>query len=166
MWKLIKINNRGTKTNVLVSLLFTLTTLTMLTIFTFCFRVFTTKFGQLNAGSYFNASIHRRSQQNMLLLNVNRINQTGFFQTYLHHSLAQWYPHSFHMIHLCTRHTQPYILNNVFDMNINLYDVHFFEVDLHFAANKFQYWFWTWLHVSFDWIQHLTYKRLPPFFRF
>ena len=119
MWKLIKINNRGTKTNVLVSLLFTLTTLTMLTIFTFCFRVFTTKFGQLNAGSYFNASIHRRSQQNMLLLNVNRINQTGFFQTYLHHSLPQWYPHRFHMIHLCTRHTQPYILNNVFDMNIN-----------------------------------------------
>ena len=166
MWKLIKINNRDTRTNVLVSLLFTLTSLTMLTIFTFCFRVFTTKFGQLNAGSYFNASIHRRSQQNMLLLNVNRINQTGFFQTYLHHSLAQWYPHSFHMRHLCTRHTQPCILNNVFDMNINLYDVHFFEVDLHFAANKFQYWFWSWLHVSSDWIQHLTYKRLPPFFRF
>ena len=94
---LFKANNKNTKTrcencsdtrtNVLASLLLPLTTLTMWTIFTFCFRVFTTNSRQVNAGSYFNASIHRRSQQNMLLLNINRINQTGFFQTYLHHSL-------------------------------------------------------------------------------
>ena len=127
MWKLL-INSRDTGTNVLVSPLLTLTTLTMLTIFTFCFRVFTTNFGQVNAGSYFNASFHWCSQQNMLLLNVNRINQTGFFQRYLHHSLPQWYPQNFHMIHFCTRNTQPYILNHVLDMNINLYDIHFLRL--------------------------------------
>ena len=125
MWKLFKINNRDTRTNVLASLLLTLTTLTMLTIFSFCFRVFTTNSGQVNTRSYFNASIHKCSQQNMLLLNVNRINQTSFFQTYLHHSLPQRYPQNFHMIQFCTRHTQPYILNHIFDMNINFYDIHF-----------------------------------------
>ena len=65
----------------------------------------------------------------MLLLNVNRINQTGFFQTYLHHhSLHQCYPLNFHMIYLCTRHTQTYILNHVFDMNINFYVKQFLRV--------------------------------------
>ena len=59
----------------------------------------------------------------IMLLNVNRINQAGFFQTYVHHSLPQWYPKNFYIIHLCTRHRQPYILNHVFDMNINFYDL-------------------------------------------
>ena len=59
-----------------------------------------------------------RRSQCMLLLNVNRINQIGFFQIYLHHSLPQCYPHNFHMIQLCLCHTQPYILNHAFDMNI------------------------------------------------
>ena len=32
----------------------------------------------------------------MLLLNVNQINQTGFLQKYLYHSLPQLYPQNFH----------------------------------------------------------------------
>ena len=93
------------------------------TIFTPCFSVFTANLEQVNPGSYFNTSIKRQSQQKMQLLNANWVNQTHFFQTYFHYSLSQWYPQNFHMIYLCTRHTQPYILNHVFDMNINLYDI-------------------------------------------
>ena len=59
-----------------------------------------------------------RRSQCVLLLNVNRINQIGFFQIYLHHNLPQCYPHNFHMIQFCLCHTQPYMLNHVFDMNI------------------------------------------------
>ena len=109
-------------------------------------------------------NIHKRSQY-MLLVNVNRINQTGFFQTYLHHSLSLCCPHNFHKIHLCTRHTQSYILNHVFDMNINFYGNHFWAW-FTLATKKLQSWFWSCLHVSFDWFHHLTYKRPLPFFRF
>ena len=84
-----------------------------------------TRFFRLQPMDY---NIHRCSRY-MLLLNVNRINQTGFFQTYLHHhSLHQCYPLNFHMIHLCTRHTKTHILNHVFDMNINFYGKQFLRV--------------------------------------
>ena len=68
-----------------------------------------------------------RRQQNMLLLNVNWINQTGFKYN-LHYSLPQWYAPNFHMIHLWSRHTQPYILNHVFDMKINFYNIRFLKL--------------------------------------
>ena len=77
------------------------------TIFTSCFSIFTTNFEQGNTGSYFHTSIHRRSQQNMLQLNVNRKKTAGFFQIYLQHCLPLWYPHNFRMIHLYTRHMSP-----------------------------------------------------------
>ena len=135
---MFKINNRDTRTNVLVPLLLILTTFRMLTIFTFCFRVLTTNFGQVNASSYFNASIHRRSQQNMLLLNVNQINQTDFFQTYLHHSLPQWYPQNFHMIHLCTHQNATIHLKPCFRYEHKFIRHLSFEVNLHLQQTNFR----------------------------
>ena len=98
------------------------------TIFTSCFSIFTTNFEQGNTGSYFHTSIHRRSQQNMLQLNVNRKNTAGFFQTNLQHCIPLWYPHNFshdsplHSSHaiihfkLCCRHDHEFLRHTSFEM--------------------------------------------------
>ena len=102
------------------------------------------------------ARTHASTHQNMLLLNVNWINQIKFKYN-LQYSLPQWYAQNFHMIHLWSRHTQPYILNHVFDMKINFYNISFLKL-IYICSEQIslQSWFWSWLLVSFDWFQHLT----------